>query len=108
MGLAVRGGSGARCGGTTGFCLTASGGGDVREGERKEPKEAGKAGPLLDVCTQDFSLGQLQCASASLLSSHLSQPCCEKARGGVLPAASSSGWLPSCPVEISESQSSAS
>lgn len=50
-------------------------GGDVREGERKEPKEAGKAGPLLDVCTQDFSLGWLQCASTGLLSSHLSQPC---------------------------------
>lgn len=50
-------------------------GGDVREGERKEPKEAGKAGPLLDVCTQEVSLGWLQCASASLLSSHLSQPC---------------------------------
>lgn len=49
-------------------------GGDVREGERKEPKEAGKAGPLLDVCTQDFSSGQLRRASAGLLSSHLSQP----------------------------------
>lgn len=50
-------------------------GGDAREGERKAPKEAGKAGPLLGVCIQNFSLGRLQCASAGLLSSHLSQPC---------------------------------
>lgn len=50
-------------------------GGDFREGERKEPREAGQAGPLLDVCAQNFSLGWLQCASAGLLFSHLSQPC---------------------------------
>lgn len=75
MGLAARGGSGTRRGGTTGFCLTAGGGEDVREGERKEPREAGQAGPPLDVCTQNLSLGLLQRASAGPLFSHLSQPC---------------------------------
>lgn len=44
-------------GGRQAFVSQQVGGEDVREGERKEPREAGQAGPLLDVGTQNFSLG---------------------------------------------------
>lgn len=74
MGSAARGGRGAHLGEQRALSHSKVGG-DVREGEREVPKEAGQAGLLLGVWTQNWSLGRLRCARAGSLSSHLSQPC---------------------------------
>lgn len=66
MGSAARGGSRAHFGEQQALSHSKLEG-DVREGEREVLKEAGQAGPLLGVWTQNCSLGRLQVCQSRLV-----------------------------------------